>query len=78
MPVQIVNQNYFPDHHLYTADELQAIQNQAKQMGAKCLVTTEKDAVKLKGHAFDIPVYAVRITLEILEGQEELNSLLSK
>ena len=69
--MQIVNQNYYPDHHDYSTDELNAIEDQSKQMGAKCIVTTEKDAVKLKGHSFDLPVYAVRITLEILEGQDE-------
>jgi tetraacyldisaccharide 4'-kinase len=78
VPVQIVNQNHFPDHHDYSTDELQAIESGAKQTGAKLIVTTEKDAVKLKGHAFDLPVYAVRIALEILEGQEEWDKLLSK
>ncbi len=78
VPVQIVNQNHFPDHHDYSADDLKAIENRAKQAGAKLIVTTEKDAVKLKGHAFDLPVYAVRVALEILEGQEEWDRLLSK
>ncbi len=76
VPVQIVNQNYYPDHHDYSTDELNAIEDQSKQMGAKYIVTTEKDAVKLKGHSFDLPVYAVRIALEILEGQEEWDRLL--
>ena len=76
LSVEIANQNYFPDHHDYSTDELNAIENRAKQAGAKLIVTTEKDAVKLKGHSFDLPVYAVRITLEILEGQEEWNRLL--
>ncbi|TDJ49117.1 MAG: hypothetical protein E2O45_05245, partial [Nitrospina sp.] len=52
-------------------EELQAIENRARQSGAKLIVTTEKDAVKLQEHAFGLPVYAVRITLEILEGQDE-------
>ena len=37
---------------------------------------TEKDAVKLKGHTFGLPVYAVRVAPEILEGQEILDQLL--
>jgi tetraacyldisaccharide 4'-kinase len=76
VPVQILNQNHFPDHHDYSTDELQTIESQAKQAGAKLIVTTEKDAVKLKGHVFGLPVYAVRIDLEILEGQEEWDRLL--
>ena len=76
VPAQIVNQNHFPDHHDYSTDELKAIENRAKQAGAKLIVTTEKDAVKLKGHAFDLPVYAVRVAPEVLEGQEEWDHLL--
>jgi len=76
VPVQIVNQNYFPDHHDYSTNDLTAIESRAKQAGAKCIVTTEKDAVKLKIHTFDMPVYAVRIALEVLEGQNEWDKLL--
>lgn len=76
--VRIVSRNAFPDHHDYSADTLQAIDDGAKHAGVNCIVTTEKDAVKLKGHAFGLPVYAVRVALEILEGQEKLDQLLSK
>ena len=76
VPVQIVNRNSFPDHHEYSIDELKAIEDRGKQAGAKMIVITEKDAVKLKGHAFGLPVYAVRIALEILEGQAEWDRLL--
>ena len=76
VPVRIVHQNFFPDHHPYSTDELKKIENRAKQSGAQCIVTTEKDAVKLRNHPFELPAYAVRIELEILEGQEEFNRLL--
>ena len=76
VPVQIVNQDYFSDHHDYSTDDLKTIESRAKQAGAKLIVTTEKDAVKLRGYTFDLPVYAVRIALEILEGQEAWDRLL--
>jgi tetraacyldisaccharide 4'-kinase len=76
VPVTIVNQSYFPDHHEYSTEELQTIETRARQAGAKLIITTEKDAVKIKDHSFDLPVYAVRIDLEILEGQEEWDRLL--
>ncbi len=78
VPVKIVSRNSFPDHHDYSADTLQAIDDGAKHAGVNCIVTTEKDAVKLKGHAFGLPVYAVRVAPEILEGQEKLDKLLLK
>ncbi len=77
VPVHIAKQNTFPDHHDYSADDLKAIENRAQQAAAKMIVTTEKDAVKLKGHAFDLPVYAVRVALEIMEGQADWDHLLS-
>ncbi len=76
VPVEIVNQNFFPDHHDYSTDELKKIENRAQQSGAKLIVTTEKDAVKLQNHKFELPAYAVRIELEIFEGQEAWDRLL--
>lgn len=77
VPLMIVNREYFSDHHEYRADDLSTLENRAKGAGAKLILTTEKDAVKLKDHDFDLPVYEVRITLEILEGQEVWESLLT-
>ena len=71
LPVQIVNRDSFSDHHEYSSGELKAIEDRGKQAGAKIIVTTEKDAVKLKDHTFELPVYAVRVAQEILEGQQE-------
>ena len=70
LPVQIVSQNAFSDHQDYSTEQLKTIGDSARKAEAQCIVTTEKDAVKLKGHEFGLPVYAVRIALEILEGQE--------
>ncbi|NIQ00453.1 MAG: tetraacyldisaccharide 4'-kinase, partial [Nitrospinaceae bacterium] len=61
IPVRLVSRNAYPDHHDYSSSELQTLASRARQSEAGALVTTEKDAVKLAGHAFDLPVYAVRI-----------------
>ena len=37
----------FPDHHRYTADDLAAVRQAARESGAEAIVTTEKDAVKI-------------------------------
>ena len=75
--VQVAHQASFPDHHDYSTEELQAFESQARQAGAQLLLTTEKDAVKLKDHIFELPAYAARIEQEIFKGQEEWNLLLS-
>ena len=37
----------FPDHHRYSASDLEAIRKAARDSGATSIVTTEKDAVKI-------------------------------
>jgi tetraacyldisaccharide 4'-kinase len=50
------------DHQRYVPAVLERVGNRAAQAGAEALVTTEKDLVKLVGHAADLalPVYALR------------------
>lgn len=38
----------FPDHHKYTQKDVDNLLNEAKNVGAEILITTEKDAVKLQ------------------------------
>ncbi len=38
----------FEDHHIYTADDIKELQKLAEKYGAKAMITTEKDSVKLK------------------------------
>ncbi len=46
--LQVVGETIFPDHHAYMEQEVAAAMREAKQAGAEALVTTEKDAVKIK------------------------------
>jgi tetraacyldisaccharide 4'-kinase len=54
----------FPDHHAYTRAETEAFAREAEGRGALALLTTAKDAVKLRAHAFALPCYVVEIELE--------------
>jgi len=63
----------FPDHHLYTSQDVKELQARAEKEGARFLLVPEKDAVKLKGMKFSLPVFKVVIELEILEGRETFN-----
>ncbi|MBC7911439.1 MAG: tetraacyldisaccharide 4'-kinase [Pyrinomonadaceae bacterium] len=51
----------FTDHHVYTQDEIDAIVREAKAHGARSLLTTAKDAVKLRGLSFELPCYVLEI-----------------
>ena len=38
----------FPDHHIYTKDDIEDLRKLMKKYDAKYMITTEKDAVKIK------------------------------
>lgn len=45
---KIVETFVFPDHHIYTPDDVSSMSEQRKKLSADMAVTTQKDAVKLK------------------------------
>jgi len=52
----------FPDHHPYTPEDWQTIVTTADKQQAACLVTTEKDAVRLPpSWQASVPIYTLRI-----------------
>ncbi|HKC66252.1 MAG TPA: tetraacyldisaccharide 4'-kinase [Pyrinomonadaceae bacterium] len=65
----------FPDHHAYTQTEVDEIVYEAKQVGAEALMTTVKDAVKLRSLRFDLPCYVLEIELEF-DDEEKLTTML--
>ncbi|MER3427925.1 MAG: tetraacyldisaccharide 4'-kinase [Pyrinomonas sp.] len=60
----------FTDHHLYTQREIERLTQRARACGARALLTTLKDAVKLRHMSFSLPCFALEIELEIEEGAE--------
>ena len=56
----------FRDHHRYTAADLERMAGAARDTGARLIVTTEKDLVRLLPfRPFAVPVAYVPMTLEI-------------
>jgi len=53
----------FPDHHFYTAKDVQELSTKAQQSKADILLTTGKDAVKLEGLRFDLPCLVIENSL---------------
>jgi len=68
---RVVGHLSFPDHHPYTRRDVQRIERRARDLGARVIVTTEKDAVRLKeSDCRDIPFLALSIQIEITSGAE--------
>ncbi|MGI8810982.1 MAG: tetraacyldisaccharide 4'-kinase [Pyrinomonadaceae bacterium] len=62
----------FADHHKYSTDDIKSIESMARSNGAKALVTTAKDAVKLDGVRFKLPCFVVEIETTVSQGFREL------
>jgi tetraacyldisaccharide 4'-kinase len=59
----------FLDHYRYGQEDLDALMDLARREGAECLVTTEKDAVRLpENQSFPLPIYYLRLEIDIIRG----------
>lgn len=67
----------FPDHHDFQESDIAAVAREAERHGARLLLTTAKDAVKLRGRSFPLPCYVVEIGLEF-EDEDVLRGLIKK
>jgi tetraacyldisaccharide 4'-kinase len=69
----------FRDHHIFTQSDMDGLIGEARSAGCTALIATEKDEVKLKSlDCSRIPVYAFRIRLEILAGENSLVSAIAR
>lgn len=66
----------YPDHHDYAMSEMQKLMQQAADVGAEALITTEKDAVKIPSEFIHshrpLPVYVLAIEVKIVDGHRDL------
>lgn len=76
--LQEAAQRVFPDHHPYSAADLDELWREAIAAGATALVCSEKDAARLPERLPDgPPLWVTRLDLEFLPGGESLRDLLS-
>ncbi|HLA09051.1 MAG TPA: tetraacyldisaccharide 4'-kinase [Pyrinomonadaceae bacterium] len=55
----------FPDHHRYNQADIEAVVREGRLRGAQSVVTTAKDAVKLRELKFSVPCYVLEIEVEM-------------
>ena len=72
---ELALQKSFPDHHVYSQDEIDSLIQAANDAGATSLITTAKDAVKLRTLSFPIPCYVLEIEIAI-ESSDELTRMI--
>jgi tetraacyldisaccharide 4'-kinase len=75
----LVEERIFPDHHRFRLAELLGADRRSREAGAECIVTTEKDFVRFPANLkLDLPVYYVRLEIEILSGHESWEQLVER
>jgi tetraacyldisaccharide 4'-kinase len=69
----------FPDHHDYTAADVDSLADWAREREANLVLTTQKDLVKLRSAQLGpVPLRALRIGLEIVAGEDVMDDALAR
>lgn len=68
---RVVGERVFADHYRYRSRDLDRVRREAGRMEAEAILTTEKDAVKIRflTDAGGIPVWVVSVRFELVSGQ---------
>lgn len=67
----------YRDHHPFTPTDLDRALSLVEESGAECIVTTEKDAVRIPPHAVRKHLVALDIALRLTSGEPALEEILS-
>lgn len=79
MGATILYRKRFADHHRFTQQEIIDVINRSIRCGADMIITTEKDAVRFpKIDRRDLPVYYLRVEIEIISGAEDFQDCVSR
>ena len=75
---KLAAEDAFPDHHVYSEQELRRLVACAQHKGAAALLTTEKDAVKFPSNwKPELPILACTIEAQMLAAEEFENTLVT-
>ena len=76
---EIIYKKRFLDHHRFDDQELDEFFENAKNKGAEFVVTTEKDAVRIRAdYPAAIPFFYTKLEIEILDGVDDFESAVEK
>ena len=69
----------YPDHYWFDPEDMDAFVERCADRAMDMIVTTEKDAVRfLKPVETDVPIYFLRIRIEIIQGQKEWDAMVDR
>jgi tetraacyldisaccharide 4'-kinase len=75
----LVGRERFLDHHRYSLEDLEQLYDTAERERAECMVTTEKDAVRIIDPAGSpLPIYYLRLEIEIISGAADFDEAVGR
>jgi len=76
---KLIYHKRYADHHRYTEQEIIDLINKSLLREADMIITTEKDAVRFpKIKRRDLPVFFLRVEIEMLSGMEDFNACIKR
>lgn len=70
---------HFPDHHRFSDSDIVNFANRCSRRDLAAIITTEKDSVRMpRFEKLDVPVYFLRVEIEILTGHESWQHLVDR
>jgi tetraacyldisaccharide 4'-kinase len=71
--IKILGHRVFRDHYAYRKNDVVDLAEEARDLGADFIVTTEKDSVRIPLiNQLEIPFYVLKIDIKIISGEETL------
>jgi len=75
----LVGRERYLDHYRFTPEDLGDLYDAAEREGAECLVTTEKDSVRIPDPGGSpLPVYYLRLEIEIIRGAADFDEAVGR
>jgi tetraacyldisaccharide 4'-kinase len=75
----VMGRERFLDHYRYTPEDLDSLYAAAERERAECLVTTEKDAVRIAyPGGSPLPIYYLRLEIEIIRGAADFDEAVGR
>jgi tetraacyldisaccharide 4'-kinase len=75
----LVGRERFLDHYRYAEEDITNLFELARREGAECLVTTEKDAVRIaESLVCPIPIYYLRLEIDIIRGAADFDEAVGR
>jgi tetraacyldisaccharide 4'-kinase len=70
---------FFPDHHMFSEDDVIQVEEKLKRSGAEYIVTTQKDFTRLEGmvNLLSTNLLVAEYVMKISSGEKELDQLLA-